>query len=604
MAHFFSQARKAKTKNHTKKKHLTFTKKQKSKDKTHTHTKKTKNRKTFFSFSFFFQIIMTTQNGNTVTVTKKKNSHRVSITIEMDIIDVEAAAATGKYDEIEHEVQQQRRRRSPKGKLSSLLSFPLMVAGGNDSYRRSVWLILFLGLLMFTVRLSIYSHNLLLVQSITGPNTPNGEFNAHFNDRDHLQEAQVQTLETLTPIITESKMVVEAGTNITNIPKKSLRAHVLVPDHVSTPETTKAAPEVPPLAATTTAAHKITSTGTVTESNEISSSTKKPSGPTKKANDAAVAAAAAVVIKEDLQVGGANSVATINASTTTKVTKKTQNKNFHRQEQKPRAVEPKSHTHNSTVPSTAPASATEDVSACLLVMDDNHLLPEWLAYHYHALNLRNVIIATDPKSQTSPSTILDEWRAGGRMNIIEWTSDDDYMTPDELLARQDFIKGEFKKRGGISEALSKHRGRQQVFYSKCLQHFKRRNKTWVLMIDTDEYLTINQEMVTASQQRVNNVSPKNNATANANSTVMGSSDDVSMRLLADLPPLPQHSMATPGSVMKLIEYARSMPQKTEQGNKESKEKKKGGMSQSTSAESLQFSMCTNSTSKICHRRRR
>jgi hypothetical protein len=52
----------------------------------------------------------------------------------------------------------------------------------------------------------------------------------------------------------------------------------------------------------------------------------------------------------------------------------------------------------------------DDFSACLLVMDDNHYLIEWLAYHYHALNLQNLILVTDPNSQTSPTAILERWK--------------------------------------------------------------------------------------------------------------------------------------------------------------------------------------------------
>lgn len=35
----------------------------------------------------------------------------------------------------------------------------------------------------------------------------------------------------------------------------------------------------------------------------------------------------------------------------------------------------------------------ETMSSCMLIMDDNHWLVEWLAYHWTTLNLRNMIIA-------------------------------------------------------------------------------------------------------------------------------------------------------------------------------------------------------------------
>ena len=49
------------------------------------------------------------------------------------------------------------------------------------------------------------------------------------------------------------------------------------------------------------------------------------------------------------------------------------------------------------------------LSACLLVNDENPRLPEWLAYHYHILPLRSLIIAIDPSSRLSPQAILNRW---------------------------------------------------------------------------------------------------------------------------------------------------------------------------------------------------
>jgi len=52
---------------------------------------------------------------------------------------------------------------------------------------------------------------------------------------------------------------------------------------------------------------------------------------------------------------------------------------------------------------------TKGLSACLLINDENPRLPEWLAYHYHILPLRSLIIAIDPSSRLSPDTILKRW---------------------------------------------------------------------------------------------------------------------------------------------------------------------------------------------------
>jgi hypothetical protein len=58
-----------------------------------------------------------------------------------------------------------------------------------------------------------------------------------------------------------------------------------------------------------------------------------------------------------------------------------------------------------------------------LSMDDNHRLMEWMAYHYHVLPLRYMIVVVDPRSKTSPSSIFNEWRRKG-VYIEEWTDRD------------------------------------------------------------------------------------------------------------------------------------------------------------------------------------
>ena len=70
--------------------------------------------------------------------------------------------------------------------------------------------------------------------------------------------------------------------------------------------------------------------------------------------------------------------------------------------------------HNPT-----PADGNRTFSTCLLVMDDNHHLVEWLAYHYHVLPLRYMIVVVDPRSTTSPSYLFNRWRRKG-MVIVEW----------------------------------------------------------------------------------------------------------------------------------------------------------------------------------------
>jgi hypothetical protein len=135
-------------------------------------------------------------------------------------------------------------------------------------------------------------------------------------------------------------------------------------------------------------------------------------------------------------------------------------------------------------------AVSDGFSACLLVMDDNHFLSEWIAYHYFTTNLRTLIIASDPKSLTSPIEILEEWK--DYINIITWTQDSDYMTSlEEFQKVQTDVARYFTH---TTPQLIEHRARQRLFYTKCLQTLKTFNASWTLLLDTDEFLRINYQL--------------------------------------------------------------------------------------------------------------
>ena len=62
----------------------------------------------------------------------------------------------------------------------------------------------------------------------------------------------------------------------------------------------------------------------------------------------------------------------------------------------------------------------EGLAACLLVNDENPRLPEWIAYHYHTLPLRSLIVAVDPASRSSPANILNTWREVMGLDVQIW----------------------------------------------------------------------------------------------------------------------------------------------------------------------------------------
>jgi hypothetical protein len=138
--------------------------------------------------------------------------------------------------------------------------------------------------------------------------------------------------------------------------------------------------------------------------------------------------------------------------------------------------------------------SNETISACLLNYDDNHFLIEWLAFHYQTLPLRRLIIATDPRSRTSPSEILQRWQP--LMNITEW-SDDDYFP---LSYRRSILKS--RKYPNTTKLVLMHRTRQRFFYLNCMRQLRREHeadvnsslpvrssrRNWAVFIDVDEFL--------------------------------------------------------------------------------------------------------------------
>jgi len=114
-------------------------------------------------------------------------------------------------------------------------------------------------------------------------------------------------------------------------------------------------------------------------------------------------------------------------------------------------------------------------AGCLVLKDDNDRLSEWLAYHWLILPLKYLVVAIDPTGTTSPELILQLWNNSNMgMDIILWNDVDYDHWIDETL-----------------DELHQHRARQEHLYAKCLKYHKERNRSWVALIDPDEYITYN-----------------------------------------------------------------------------------------------------------------
>ncbi|KAG7357844.1 hypothetical protein IV203_014431 [Nitzschia inconspicua] len=128
----------------------------------------------------------------------------------------------------------------------------------------------------------------------------------------------------------------------------------------------------------------------------------------------------------------------------------------------------------------------ESFSACLLTMEDDAigLLHEWLAYHYTKLPLRRLIVANDPRSRTVPHSVLERWH--DKITISEWT-DHDYFP---VSYRRAILNKNYHKNQSstFDPWTTLHRFRQRFFFFKCLRQLKREGRTWVALIDSDEFL--------------------------------------------------------------------------------------------------------------------
>jgi len=159
-----------------------------------------------------------------------------------------------------------------------------------------------------------------------------------------------------------------------------------------------------------------------------------------------------------------------------------------------------------TTLSSGKSSTTDSFSACILWMDDNHRLIEWIAYHYYTFKLRYLVVAVDSNSKTTPDEILQRWNGTThthntnntdipqRMTTLKWT-DMDYM-PDSV--RSDHQRTNSNNSSSLSHSqiqvlgsrkTEQYKVRQRWFYEKCTRHLQKRNRTWTGFVDVDEYIT-------------------------------------------------------------------------------------------------------------------
>ena len=169
----------------------------------------------------------------------------------------------------------------------------------------------------------------------------------------------------------------------------------------------------------------------------------------------------------------------------------------------PKASTPKASTPTTSTPTANATYSLESLpppetfSACLMVMDDNHRLVEWLAYHYFVMNLRYLVILPDQFSRFWPTEILNKWR---KYMVIEELKDQDYMDEDHAQRAAVFLK--IRNTTSRRAKQQYHMERQSNFYRYCALHLQAKNRTWVSFHDVDEYYVINSQVVNNAMERM------------------------------------------------------------------------------------------------------
>jgi hypothetical protein len=130
-------------------------------------------------------------------------------------------------------------------------------------------------------------------------------------------------------------------------------------------------------------------------------------------------------------------------------------------------------------------------SACIMFKDDTHLLTEWIAYHYHVLPLRRLIIGVDGGPESFPLELVN--RYAGRIQITLWSKD--MFAPDWVVDIDD-------RRRGFDDA-QKHIRRQMILLRQCALRLKDENRTWTAFLDPDEYLGFNHRMYIPTPSPIN-----------------------------------------------------------------------------------------------------
>jgi len=131
---------------------------------------------------------------------------------------------------------------------------------------------------------------------------------------------------------------------------------------------------------------------------------------------------------------------------------------------------------------------SDHMAACLFMMDDNHFLVEWLAYHYTVLPLRRIIVTVDRNSRTSPREIFDRYQ--GLINITFLELEDFYTIETSKRDHYKVHEGNFTDGARELHRKTAFVNRQAPFLAQCMLRLQDEGYRWITGIDTDERIAI------------------------------------------------------------------------------------------------------------------
>jgi hypothetical protein len=132
--------------------------------------------------------------------------------------------------------------------------------------------------------------------------------------------------------------------------------------------------------------------------------------------------------------------------------------------------------------------------ACLMIKEDNELLPEWLAYHYTVLPLRYIVIGSDVGNTQNPEDILSRWKtAHTDLQYWVWNNASTFVHRHDPMKVKN-VRSNDNDNSMDGKKLQAHHAfvhRQKGFITTCSEFLKKQGVQWTTYIDSDEFVVLN-----------------------------------------------------------------------------------------------------------------